>query len=143
MENSPGANPPGTDSRDEALRRAKKKYKKRRSEASPDRGIMDESDGQSEEPPGNPSATVPTKFVSYRDRVTGNFEEEDSTWEEWTEDAEGDDCIIFDDAVSDEEDGVDSDSHVKFTPDEKRLLRKPRRKSLIVKLLGKVLGFHV
>ncbi|OMO90964.1 reverse transcriptase [Corchorus capsularis] len=140
MENTTGDNPPGTDLRDEALRRAKKKYKKRRSDSSPDRGMMEET-GVPARPPSSPSANAPSKFVSYRDRVTGNFEEEDSTWEEWTEDAEGDDCIMFDDSVSDEEDGAPSDSHVKFTPDEKRLLRKPWRKSLIVKLLGKVLGF--
>ncbi|OMP03482.1 hypothetical protein COLO4_10384 [Corchorus olitorius] len=38
-------------------------------------------------PPGIdcPSATVPSKGISYKDRVTGNFDDKDSNWEEWTE----------------------------------------------------------
>ncbi|OMO86185.1 hypothetical protein COLO4_21275 [Corchorus olitorius] len=116
MENTTGDTPPGTDLRDEALRRAKKKYKKRRSDNNPDRGTMDENGGQPDRPPSSPSAKTPSKFVSYRDRVTGNFAEDDSTWEEWTEDAEGDDCIMFDDSVSDEEDGAPSDSSVNSEP---------------------------
>ncbi|OMO79660.1 RING/FYVE/PHD zinc finger-related protein [Corchorus olitorius] len=79
-------NPPGTDLRDEALRRAKKNYKKRRSEASPDRGAMAEGveqiDGTStspstkdltnvecsDPPVGNPNssqATVPSSSPAY------------------------------------------------------------------------------
>ncbi|OMO59932.1 reverse transcriptase [Corchorus capsularis] len=138
-------NPLATDLSDEAIRRSKKKYKKRRSEASPDRDVGDGSDKVSSEtvvPNGNPD-TFPSKGASYKDRVTSNFDDKDSSWEEWTEDEEGDDSIMFDDVVSDDEDGEVPDSFVRFSAEEKRLLRKPWRKALVVKLLGKNLGFKV
>ncbi|OMO54559.1 hypothetical protein COLO4_36419 [Corchorus olitorius] len=90
MENSPLTNPSSTDLRDEALRRSKKKYKKRRSEASSEQAMVDESYEvlQEEGAPDSPSATVPLKG-------------------EWTEVEAGDDNIMFDDSVSGAEDGED------------------------------------
>ncbi|OMP01811.1 hypothetical protein COLO4_11596 [Corchorus olitorius] len=111
MENSPVVNSPGTDLRDEALRRAKKKYKKRRSDSSPDGGRVERDETLQEDGMSDcPSATVLLNGISYKDRVTGNFDAKDSNWEEWTEE-DGDDNMMFDDTVSDEEEGDVSDSH--------------------------------
>ncbi|OMP06206.1 hypothetical protein COLO4_08265 [Corchorus olitorius] len=69
-----------TDLRDEALCRAKKKYKKRRSEESPEHVTVSGSDEISLEgvAPVGSSGTVPLKRESYRDHVTRNFVEENS-----------------------------------------------------------------
>lgn len=83
----------------------------------------------------------PPQNVSYKDQVTGNFDQQDSTFEDWIETNEVEDSIIFDESVSDGEEGEDSALQVNFSAEEKRLLRKPWRTGLIVKLLGKVLGF--
>ncbi|OMP01423.1 Endonuclease/exonuclease/phosphatase [Corchorus capsularis] len=85
-----------------------------------------------------PSNTIPSLNVSDKDLVTGNFDAKDSTWKDWSE--EGDD-IMFDDSISDVEDGEDFVLNVTFSAEEKRLLCEPWRNALIVKLLGKFLGF--
>ncbi|OMP09462.1 hypothetical protein COLO4_05448 [Corchorus olitorius] len=112
MSDSPLKNPLAIDLSDEAIGWAKKKYKKRRSGASLDRGMGDvNNEGLSEVVPLNGSSgNVPLQGVSYKDRVTGNFEEDDSTWEEWVEEEGGDDSIMFDEAVWDVEDGEGFDS---------------------------------
>ncbi|OMP00228.1 hypothetical protein COLO4_12828 [Corchorus olitorius] len=125
MECSSLTNPLATDLSDEALRRTKKKYKKRRSEASPECVLESGSveTTQEEAISDGPSNTVPLKGGSYRDRVAGNFPASESTWEDWIDADDGDESIMFEDSVSDAEDEEESDSHpspsVQTTPQAK------------------------
>ncbi|OMP01325.1 protein tyrosine phosphatase, receptor type, B precursor [Corchorus capsularis] len=74
-----------TDLWDEAIRRDKKKYKKRRAEESPVLINKDDDANQEGEEIGlnSPVPTVPlvSGGVSYRDRVAGSFPAQESNWE--------------------------------------------------------------
>ncbi|OMO53937.1 reverse transcriptase [Corchorus capsularis] len=140
MESTPPASPLVTDLADEAIRRSKKKYKKRRAEEGPVDGLDKGEEELDAEIPA-PKVPLESSNVSYRDRGTRSVPVQESTWEDWTEIDGGDDSIMFEDSVSDGEEGEDSDSWVRFSIEEKRELRKPWNNALIVKLLGKILGF--
>ncbi|OMO84846.1 reverse transcriptase [Corchorus capsularis] len=140
MESTPPASPLVTDLADEAIRRSKKKYKKRRVKEGPVDGL-DKGEEELDTEIPTPKVPLESSNVSYKDRVTGSVPVQESTWEDWTEIDEGDDSIMFEDSVSDGEEGEDSDSRGRFSVEEKRELRKPWKNALIVKLLGKILGF--
>ncbi|XVF38113.1 hypothetical protein REPUB_Repub20aG0070400 [Reevesia pubescens] len=87
-------------------------------------------------------AEMETGALSYRDMLAENGVVSDGTCSYWEDNEE--DSIHFEDVISDDEmDGNDDQCpKVVFSKEEKERLRKPWRKTLIVKLLSKVLGFQ-
>lgn len=139
MENSP-ANP---SLENEVLRRTKKKYKRGRADLSHGDDEMVPTVSLSDKAAGMVSGTYESgieKKQSYRDRLTGNKQASQVSWMDWNTTG-GDEDILIDDSVSDSEESQMNDSHVLFSVDEKREMRKPWRNALIIKLLGKVLGY--
>ncbi|XVF38342.1 hypothetical protein REPUB_Repub20aG0093200 [Reevesia pubescens] len=122
------------------LQRSRKKYK--RNHPAAEDQLMETVDIQSnmqEDIVG----TERTPF-SYKDMLTGKAVVALDKWNDWIED-EGDDFIHFDGEVSGDEELPDSDSrwpNVSFSKQEKLNMRFPWRKALVVKLLGKILGFQ-
>ncbi|OMP07370.1 Endonuclease/exonuclease/phosphatase [Corchorus olitorius] len=91
------------DLRDEAIRRDKKKYKKRRDEASPE-AVGESSVPKQAEDDGvsTSSISLDTSRISYKDCLAGVPPTQDSSWEEWIPGDDEED-VSFDDSVSDPE----------------------------------------
>uniref|UniRef100_A0A5K1DET1 CCHC-type domain-containing protein n=1 Tax=Nymphaea colorata TaxID=210225 RepID=A0A5K1DET1_9MAGN len=133
MENSPDAPTLG----DEVLKRTKKKYKR----AQPTSDIGDSlSDVAAVSVDGAMFASAPSmqERIPYKDRRTGATPNR-PTWMDWQ--FESSDDFLIDEIVSDTEKTLEQDNCVCFSAEEKRVMRQPWRNALIIKLLGKVLGY--
>uniref|UniRef100_A0A5K1FR12 CCHC-type domain-containing protein n=1 Tax=Nymphaea colorata TaxID=210225 RepID=A0A5K1FR12_9MAGN len=134
MENSPDAPTLG----DEVLKRTKKKYKRARPTSDIGDGSSDVAAVSADGAMFAPAPSMQERIPSYKDRLTGATPNR-PTWTDWK--YESSDDFLIDETVSDTEETLEQDDCVSFFAEKKRAMRQPWRNALIIKLLGKVLGY--